>query len=306
MAILISDAAVDPVIGALMGAACAGGGPTTEQHAIIVTLAVTCWARDEHMVDEVTLSPSDVAEHVVDESDRRRLKELLVMLELCGHPLTEERVAATEAYADAVQQAGRSLIIARDLVRASAERTFHDYLRLFGLEQDATTPGDEPPRSTTSLRAVLTSYRELPEGTLGRAFFDFHQRNGFALPDGNSLIADTFVHHDTSHVIAGYEPTGEGEIALGAMLLAAADTEQNWLSFVGNLLVHEVGHVMPGYDDARTELLGHRLGRSMLAEALARGTACGCDFSSVDLIAMATTGLEDVRAVLRVPPLATP
>jgi hypothetical protein len=228
------------------------------------------------------------------------------MLELCGHPLTEERIAATDTYADAIHQAGRSLVIARDLVRASAERTFHDYLRLFCLEPDATTPRQESPPSTSSLRDVLTSYRELPEGTLGRAFFDFHQRNGFALPDGSSSIAETFVHHDMAHVIAGYEPTGEGEIALGAMLLGAADTEQNWIAFVGNLLVHEVGHVLPGYEDARTELLGHRLGRSMLAEALDRGTKCGRDFSNVDLIAMATSALEDVRADCSVPLLGTP
>jgi hypothetical protein len=71
VAILISDAAVDPVIGALKGAACAGGGPTAEQRSIIVTLAVTCWGRDEHMVDEVTLSPLEAAQQVVNESDRR-------------------------------------------------------------------------------------------------------------------------------------------------------------------------------------------------------------------------------------------
>lgn len=296
MAILISDSAVDPVIAAMMGAACAGGGPTKEQHSVIVTLAVTCWGRDERTIGEVTLSPLEAARQVVDECDRRRLKELLVMLELSGHPLTEERVAATEAYADAVHQAGRSLVIARDLVRASAERTFQDFLRLYGLGQDATVPNDEQPENGASMRGVLASYGGLPEGTLGRAFFDFYQRNGFALPDGSQLIAETFLHHDTAHVIAGYEPTGEGEIALGAMQLAAADTEKNWIGFVGNLLVHEVGHVMPGYENARTELLGHRLGRSMFAEALLRGSNCGRDFSNVDLIAMATRDLQDVRA----------
>jgi len=55
-----------------------------------------------------------------------------------------------------------------------------------------------------------------------------------------------FLRLDTTHVIAGYEPTGEGEIALGAMMLTAADTERNWLAFLWNLLVHEVGHVVQG------------------------------------------------------------
>jgi len=305
MTVLVSDSAVDPAIGALMGAASAGGGLTKEQHSIIVTLAVGCWGRDEHRVDELSLSPVEVAEQVVDASDRRRLKELLVMLELCGHPLTEDRVAATETYAEALDQAGRSLLIARDLVQASAERTFLDYLRLYGLDPAATAMSSELPPGTTSLRDVLESYRELPVETLGRAFFDFHERNGFALPDGHSSIAQTFVHHDTAHVVTGYEPTGEGEIALGAMLLAAADTEKNWLAFVGNLLVHEVGHVMPGYEHARTELLDHHLGRSMLVESLQRGTQCGHDLSNIDLLAMATRDIDDVRADFSVPAIGT-
>jgi hypothetical protein len=305
MTVLVSDAAVDPVIGALMGAASAGGGLTKEQHSVIVTLAVGCWGKDEHRVDELSLSPAEVAEQIIDASDRRRLKELLVVLELCGHPLTEHRVAATETYAEALDQAGPSLVIARDLLQASAERTFHDYLRLYGLDPSATAVSMDQPPSTTSLGDVLESYRELPAETLGRAFFDFHERNGFALPDGISAIAETFVHHDTAHVITGYEPTGEGEIALGAMLLAAADTEKNWLAFIGNLLVHEVGHVVPGYENARTALLDHRLGRSMLVEALQRGTRCGRDLSNIDLLAMATRELEDVRGDFSVPAIST-
>jgi len=65
--------------------------------------------------------------------------------------------------------------------------------------------------------------------------------------------------------------------------------------------VHEVGLVMPGFDPPRTELLDHNLGRSLLVEALQRGTQCGRDLSNLDLTAMATEDLEDVRAHFSVP-----
>lgn len=59
----------------------------------------------------------------------------------------------------------------------------------------------------------------------------------------------------------------------------------------------------PGY---RGTLFQHRLGRSMLADALLRGSECGRDFSNVDLLAMATRDIEDVRVDFCVPPRQVP
>ena len=305
MAPLISEAAVEPVVGALMGAASVEGGPTREQRSVIETLVVGCWGRDRELVDQGALSPAEVAERVTGQEDRRRLRELLVMVEFCGNPVTEGRVLSTEAYAQAVCQNGPGLVLARDLVRASAEQTYQDYLRFYGLPADTVRPSDEPSAGPDPLREKLEGYQSLPHSTLGWAFLDFHLRNGFALPESSSPTGETFLRHDTTHVIAGYEPTAEGEIALGAMMLSAADTDRNWLGFLGNLLVHEVGHIVPGYEQARTEVLDHELGRSMLAEALRRGSKCSGEIDDVDLLSMAEWDLEDVRRNFGVPPLAS-
>jgi hypothetical protein len=63
------------------------------------------------------------------------------------------------------------------------------------------------------------------------------------------------------------------------------------------------GPTLPGCEDARGELLGNRLGRSMCAEALLRRTRSGRDFSNADLITTATRDLEDARAAFSVLPL---
>jgi len=44
-------------------------------------------------------------------------------------------------------------------------------------------------------------------------------------------------------VISGYEPSGVGEIALGAMQLAMHDNDEHWVQMLGNLGVHEAGYL---------------------------------------------------------------
>jgi hypothetical protein len=120
-----------------------------------------------------------------------------------------------------------------------------------------------------------------------------------------------------NHVIAGYEPTGPGEIALGAFKLAMSDTDANWMAFVANLMIHEAGLIKHGtseaaqfvpyggeiYPDARGEGALHLPGAAEeLAEALARGAAVEGDFSQIDHLAIADRPLVEIRAAYHVVP----
>ena len=62
---------------------------------------------------------------------------------------------------------------------------------------------------------IVSSWRNLPEGTLGRAFVEFYDRFGFDLPGtpgttGVQRPASWRVYHDMSHVISGYGASGSG------------------------------------------------------------------------------------------------
>ena len=61
----------------------------------------------------------------------------------------------------------------------------------------------------------IDAFDDLPEGTLGWAFMEFHRRNDLHLPDRDTPEPAYYVSHDMNHVIAGYDPTGPGEIGLG-------------------------------------------------------------------------------------------
>jgi hypothetical protein len=75
------------------------------------------------------------------------------------------------------------------------------------------------------LAARLRSFHDLPEGTLGRAYVDFCDRNHLDYPGDNPNQPAVFVAHDMTHVITGYEPTGPGELALGAFQISMNDSD---------------------------------------------------------------------------------
>ena len=61
------------------------------------------------------------------------------------------------------------------------------------------------------------------------------------LPSRTSINPGYYVCHDMNHVIAGYEPTGIGEICLGAFKLSMNDSDANWMASMTNFLIHEAG-----------------------------------------------------------------
>src|SRR4029450_13184561 len=155
------------------------------------------------------------------------------------------------------------------------------------------------------LAAQLEALHDLPEGTLGYAFVEFHTRNGLTMPGADTHTPAHYVSHDMNHVIAGYEPTGPGEIALGAFTLAMNDTDANWMQFIANLAIHEAGIIQHGAIMPKTSTLTRVGATDLLGEALYRGSQCTSDFSQADHLAMADWSLDDVRAHFGVPALAT-
>ena len=101
--------------------------------------------------------------------------------------------------------------------------------------------------------------------------------------------------HDMCHVIAGYEPTGPEEIALGAMQLGVVDSDAHWVQFLGNLAIHEAGYFNDESFVGKTATLQRDGAAALLAEALRRGSECTGDFTGADHLALAATPLAEVR-----------
>lgn len=311
MARMVRDQAVEPVVGALLGAMNVDGGATDEQRAVFDALVSGLWS--DHHIDAHTVEPLDPAEAGValpDPEDRQRTLELLILFELCRHPVSEAQVERTEAYGRALDVSDHGLNLVRDLVERGVARAAQDYLRYFDAQRPSLTEptlrgtlDDAADAPDPELAARLRALHDLPPGTLGHEYVEFYRRNQLELPGADPSSPAVFVAHDMCHVIGGYEPTGPGEIALGAMQLAITDSDAHWIQFLGNLGVHEAGY-LGSHAVPKQATLARPGAAATLADAFRRGEQCTGDFTTADHLAMVELPLADVRARFGVPPLA--
>lgn len=181
---------------------------------------------------------------------------------------------------------------ARDeLVRTFREEgvagVYHTFGPLLGVGSDART----------AQRWIALG--ELPEGTLGRSYFDFLVENGLGFPGEDDALGERGVWHDMLHVVGGYPVTPVGEAEVVAFMAGFRREDPFfWLFTVA--LQFQVGLVIspfaPGVadqiDPARF-LRHHR-----------RGAKVRVDLSADwDFRADLARPLADVRAALGVVPL---
>lgn len=304
------------VAAALLGVADVDDGPTEEQLSVVGTLARHLWSVD--LDGSERLDPGDLAA-VLPEESRRRFVQWAIIVQFCRHPASRTQEERLVAYADALGVGGPALEalaswIANDAVKASA-----DYVRNFRRFLGPLSEPVERPVGDGEVLSEVEALRDLPEGTLGWAYLAFHERHGFALPGPETPEPAYYVSHDMNHVLAGYEPDGPGEIALGAFKVSMNANDANWMAFMTNLLIHEAGLIKHGhtadeqfvpyggevYGDDRGVGALHLPGAAdLLADAFHRGSLASGDFSQVDHLAMAHRPIADIRAEFNVVPRA--
>ena len=308
---LIDDAHVEAATRALLGAIDAGDGGTDEQRGVLAAVVSGYWDRPDLDLTELEpLEPDEVGALLPEPLPRRRLREFMVLLEFCRHPLTDEQVTRVDQYADALGEDGPGLRLARTLVRDGTARALADYARFSDVSRVAwAEPSlierylrvlDEP---VPELAARLTALHDLPEGTLGYEYVEFYRRQGIDLPGVDTYIPAFFVAHDMNHVIAGYGTTGQEETALSAMILSMADTDDHWVLLITSMAAYELGLSKTETFVGKQEVLAREGAAPLFADALRRGAACTGDFSSTDHLALVHLPLAEVRERFGVPPL---
>ncbi len=307
---IVHEEMVEPVARVLLGSIDIGDSGTPEQRAVLAAIIGGYWERPDLDLDALApFEPDEAALAVTDTAHRRRLREMMVLLESCRHPLTEAQVARVEAYAAAIDESGPGMTIARSLVTDGAQHAMADFQRFVteiqgdlaerSLAADYLEYFPEPkPELAEQLRAL----HDLPEGTLGHEYVEFYRRHDLTLPGDDPNLPAVFVSHDMCHVIAGYGPTGPEEIALGAMQLGVSDSDAHWVQFLGNLAVHEAGFFNNESFVGKTATLSRDGAADLLAEGLLRGSQCTGDFTNADHLALAATPLAEVRERYGVPP----
>jgi hypothetical protein len=303
--ISVSDAEI--VARTCLGAITGPDGATHEQLAVLRSVVTHLWQIDDvDLSPTAALNPEEAAAQLTDEMLRRRTRELMVLLELCRHPLEASHEQRVEDYCHALGGDGPGIELARNIVQRGSEAALEDWLRRFTEKApEMMEPAmieiasiDDEGIAAERFAEIDAALHSAGPGTLGAAFVDFYDRNGFTVgPEAIPLMG-----HDMAHVIGGYDATSIGEICIGAMKLMITDSDIHWLEFLGNVMIHEAGLVPDGYAKHDAALTTDE-NIEMMARALERGRETKLDFSTGEHLSMIDWPLDEVRAHFGVPPL---
>jgi hypothetical protein len=114
----------------LKGAIDVGDGGAEEQRAVLRAIAVGFLGRRDLDVDVLEpIGPEAAADAVADPAARRRVREMMVLLESTRHPLTDDQVTRVEQYAAALGEGDPGLVLEREVVRDGTAQALADYQR---------------------------------------------------------------------------------------------------------------------------------------------------------------------------------
>lgn len=256
-------------------------------------------------------SPTQLAAALQGAEVRTHVVQFLVVMALVDGVIDEVKIAividyakALEVHEDAVRQVaelGRGNLA---WVRADVQR--QNLLSITGQELNVSI--DDwilPYRGDQADLTLADRYRalaKLPNGTLGRTFFEFYRVNQFAFPGEPQGLNERFAtRHDTTHVLSGYDTSPQGEILVSTFTAGMHPHEpmsghilpviMSW--HLGIELVHLAGSITGQLDPEKFWLAWER-GAEVTTDVFA---------DTWDLWAVAAEPLDDLRGAYHVPPL---
>lgn len=260
-----------------------------------------------------TISPAELAAAIPDPQLREQLLSGLIVMTMLDGEATRQEADVVEQFAAGLQVDPSYVRTLRKLVEGHTVAVRFDLARRIWVrgkvaEQWAQGGVRWLARSLASLlklkedSALLARYRALtqyPAGSLGRAYADFVERNGFQFPGALGAGPDTVIYHDLTHVLSGYDTDAAGETQVAAFHAGARRKDPFTFIFFVVLQFHlgmrmtPIAQAQHGFFDPGKVLL-----------ALRRGAACKIDpTDGWDPWLVMDRPLEDLRQEYGIPPL---
>jgi uncharacterized tellurite resistance protein B-like protein len=251
-------------------------------------------------------SPEETAAQVGDPRSRERIVQAMIMM-----ALMDEKASAVEV--ELIEHAARVLGVDEPRVRSLrllcegrilsmwtgiarrsfARKTFADAMHEEGLAGvwHIVAPMVGLGRDPALARRYI-SLGELPDGTLGRAYFDFIVGNDLGFP-GEGIVAERGVWHDLSHVLGGYGTDPRGEVQVVSFIAGYRKEDPFFWLFTIALQFHlgiKVSPYSPGDVRGCFE-------PEVVLKALRRGMAMNRDLSDGwDYVPELSLPLAEIRA----------
>ena len=175
------------------------------------------------------IDPGELAKAFQDPALARQFVQGMMVVSLTDGPTTEAQSKLMSSYARALgvdepalrvlgELAHHHMVLFRldfmrrshiaDMVRGSVHRegfiaTAKSFSAIRGIREDA------------AVAARYQALEQLPQDTLGYAFWKHCSDNGFAFPGQPFGFPEAGVYHDFTHVLSGYSTKPEGEVQIG-------------------------------------------------------------------------------------------
>lgn len=196
----------------------------------LLEAAQTHILRQHHDLESLPIITPEALAEVFRERDLRvQLVNAMVIVSFASGDANEAQVEQIAAFAQALDIAPPALETLRRLIHKQLALLRYDILRhMYIGERIAEIWEDRGVRGILGVIGNLRGWNEdpalaaryqalgkLPEGTLGRAYFEHCRRGGFALPGERYGVIERMVVHDMAHVLGGYgsDPASEMQVA---------------------------------------------------------------------------------------------
>jgi hypothetical protein len=298
-------------------------GLTDTQAALLqaITSALTTVDVDYHHLEP--FGPEELGELLRDrDADyRQRIVHHMVLGELVLKPLPMEVAARVAKYAQALSIDDKFVRVARRYAQGAFGLAWMD-LRRSGFTQHLqqrdlnalhSTVGIEDPfvpnAADPAVEHCWRDFEALAPGTLGRGVWEMYDTRGFALPGTPEGPTAFLAQHDFVHVIADYGTNLKGELEVFA-LIGRADPDPKGFAWLATLVglfetgfIQDTGFFTKNVKDHNIQAPGMHF---RIADAIRRGKATclvkQTDLFDVDYHALAALPVEEVQAILGVPP----
>jgi len=297
------------------------GGLTEVQVALLQAIASALTGVDVDYHDLEPLAPDDLAVvlQAHETGYRERIVHHMVLAELVLRPLPVEVALRVAKYAKALGVEDRFVRVARRYAQGAFGLAWIDLQRSGFVEHvehasvagphagpgapDSAQPSDVDPTAA----ARWASFRELSEGSLGRAVWEMYATRGFALPGTAAGASPYLAQHDFVHVLADYGTNLKGELEVFAFI-GRADPDPKGFAWLATLIgLFETGYVAnAGFfeRDVSERCIQAPGMEHRVADAIRRGKVVsesyGTDLFDVDYHELAPRPVEEVREMLHV------
>ena len=257
------------------------------------------------------IEPGEVAEAISQPHQRKRVVQLAAIAAMVEGDVTPEGAAAVKRLAAALGVEEAALRVLDNIAGDHRLLTRFDMMRRIMGKYGTKAYKEEGFAGVRKMMAmfgagedpqVAWKYKQLgllPEGTLGREFWEHCTKNRFSVPGEKGGIPERMVFHDFGHVLAGYDTRPESEIQQGAF--QGGFVREDGFAFLMFVVIQfHLGMKVTPITDGYVGLFDV----AKVLRAAQRGAACKVDLSDHwDPFAVADAPLEQLRAEYGIPAL---